>query len=112
MTFQTPSQISPSQFNFAKPQNRKRVVWAASAAVAVIVIAIVYFGSSPAPSVVGVVATTTPEKTKAQSIDEILNKINFDADFLRNQDFRELQVPTSESLDVQQKGRSHPFSPF
>ncbi len=72
---------------------------------AILVILFFYFRSSPSKTSI----IAVEEQVLAESI---IDKIDFDSDFLKNSFFQSLKVYGKWPLEIDQKGRTNPFLPY
>ena len=115
-----------SRDSILSPHDKKQRLMLIVLAILILVILIVlYFGfrrSSPEPPVNTELPASSefqqsesvPEKTNisANTSEELIEKINFDASFLENSRFKNLKVYGEWPLGVDEKGRTNPFLPY
>ena len=75
---------------------------------------ILYFGfwrSKPSPSSI-VLSSSEAAAPGIATIEDIIKKIDFDIDFLENSLFQNLKIYGEWPLEIEEKGRTNPFSSF
>jgi len=79
---------------------------------AILVILFFYFRSSPSKTSI-ISETNSLSDNKEQILAEsIIDKIDFDNDFLKNSFFQSLKAYGKWPLKIDQKGRANPFLPY
>jgi flagellar basal body-associated protein FliL len=111
-----------SQDPISFPQEKRQQVLVIILVIAVLgTLAVLYFGfwrsRASAPAIQPAVsesATSLPasEPTTSQGIEDIINKIEFDVNFLKDPRFKDLKIYGEWPLSIEEKGRANPFLPY